>query len=241
MRHAAEASPARHILTFGEHGEADARLHSYAETHDGSETTAVILGRRCPFALGAPGRHLALNALAVLLAAKAAGIDLDEATASLGRFTAGAGRGARSTLQATDGPFVLIDESYNANPASMRAALALLGSAQPAGDGRRIAVLGDMRELGPDGAKLHEALREDLLKASVDLVFAAGPLSRVLFGSLPAERRGLWGEAAADIESPLADIIRAGDVVMVKGSNGSRMGPLVAALKERFRAAQAGR
>ena len=123
----------------------------------------------------------------------------------------------------------------------MRAALALLGSTQPSGEGRRIAVLGDMRELGPDGPALHEALRDDILKESVDLVFAAGPLSQVLFRSLPAERRGLWGEAAPDIEGPVADSIRAGDVVMVKGSNGSRMGPLVAALKERFRVASAAR
>ena len=241
LRAAAEASPARHILTFGEHPEADARLDAYADAHDGSEASAVILGRRIRFALGAPGRHLALNALAVLLAAKAAGIDLDEAAASLGRFTPGAGRGARSTLEAKDGTFTLIDESYNANPASMRAALALLGAAQPFGDGRRIAVLGDMRELGPDAPDLHEALREHILKERVDLVFAAGPLSQVLFRSLPADRRGLWGEAAADIESPVADNIRAGDVVMVKGSNGSRMGPLVAALKKRFRVSQASR
>ena len=241
LRAAAEASPARHILTFGQHPEADARLEEYADARDGSEATARILGRRFAFALGAPGRHLALNALAVLLAAKAAGIDLDEAAASLGRFTAGAGRGARSTLKAKNGSFTLIDESYNANPASMRAALALLGATQPSGEGRRIAVLGDMRELGPDGAKLHAALSEDIVKEKVDLVFAAGPLSQVLFRSLPAERRGLWGEVAPDIEGPVADSIRAGDVVMVKGSNGSRMGPLVAALKERFRVASAAR
>ena len=241
LRRAADASPARHLLTFGEHAEADARLERCTPLRDGSDVSARILGRRVDFRLGAPGRHLAVNALAVLLAAKAAGIDVDSAAASLGRFTAGPGRGARSVLRLADGDFTLIDESYNANPTSMRAALALLGSSQPGTGGRRIAVLGDMRELGPDAEGLHEALLPDVVDNAVDLVFAAGPLTHALFRSLPPNLRGLWGESSAAIEGALADGIRAGDVVMVKGSNGSRMGPLVAALKERFRTPPAGR
>ncbi len=241
LRSAADASPARHLLTFGEHAEADARLERCTPLRDGSDVSARILGRRVDFRLGAPGRHLAVNALAVLLAAKAAGIDVDSAAASLGRFTAGPGRGARSVLHLADGDFTLIDESYNANPTSMRAALALLGSSQPGTGGRRIAVLGDMRELGPDAEGLHEALLPDVVDNAVDLVFAAGPLTHALFRSLPPNLRGLWGESSAAIEGALADGIRAGDVVMVKGSLGSRMGPLVAALKERFRTPPAGR
>ena len=234
LRLRAEASPARHVVTFGEHAESDARLESCVATADGSEISATILGRRIGFRLGAPGRHLALNALAVLLAARAAGVDLDDAAGSLGRFTAGQGRGGRSVLQAADGEFTLIDESYNANPTSMRAALSLLGASTPVRGGRRIAVLGDMRELGPEAEALHQSLRDDILDNAVDLVFAAGPLSHGLFRSLPPAVRGLWGDSAPVIEGPLADSLRAGDVVMVKGSNGSRMGPLVAALKERF-------
>ena len=168
------------------------------------------------------------------MAAKAAGLDLGRAAHSLGRFTAGPGRGARTILATPDGPFTLIDESYNANPTSMRAALALLGASMPTGAGRRIAVLGDMRELGPDAAALHEGLRDDILANAVDLVFAAGPLCRGLFDSLPSSLRGLWGETAPAIEEPLAETVQAGDVVMVKGSNGSRMGPVVAMLKHRF-------
>ncbi len=240
LRRAAEASPARHLLTFGEHPEADARLERCTPTRDGSDILARILGRRVDFRLGAPGRHLAVNALAVLLAAKAAGIDVDSAAASLGRFTAGAGRGARSVLRLADGDFTLIDESYNANPTSMRAALALLGSSQPGSGGRRIAVLGDMLELGPEAKALHEGLVPDVVGA-VDLVFAAGPFSYALFRGLPPDLRGLWGESSAAIEGALADGIRAGDVVMVKGSLGSRMGPIVAALKERFRTPPVGR
>ena len=173
----------------------------------------------------------------MLLAAKAAGIEPAVAALSLGQFTAGQGRGARSLLRAPDGEFTLIDESYNANPASMRAALSLLGATPPAGQGRRIAVVGDMRELGPQAAELHEDLAEDLIDNDVDLLFAAGPLSHRLFSKVPAEAQGLWGETAAAIEGPLAETIRAGDVVMVKGSNASRMGPLVAALKQRFSSA----
>lgn len=237
----AEASPAGHILTFGEHEDADARLDSFATTADGSEISATVLGQRLDLRLAAPGRHLALNAMAVLLAARAAGVELDAAAATLARFTAGQGRGARSALQTPDGPFTLIDESYNANPTSMRAALALLGATAPTGAGRRIAVLGDMRELGPDAAALHEGLHDDILSNAVDLVFAAGPLCRGLFESLPSGLRGLWGETAPVIEEPLAKTVRAGDVVMVKGSNGSRMGPVVAALKDRFGGAPAPR
>ena len=237
LRARAEASPARYVLTFGEHPEADARLESIESEPDGSMVVARIIGQRIAFRLGAPGRHLAVNALGVLLAAQAAGIETHSAAISLGRFSAGQGRGARSVLHAPDGEFTLIDESYNANPTSMRAALALLGSTPPGREGRRIAVVGDMRELGPDAAQLHEALSEDLLDNAVDLLFAAGPLSHGLFSKMPAEAQGLWGETAAAIEEPLAETIRAGDVVMVKGSNASRMGPLVAALKQRFSSA----
>ena len=237
--HRAEASPAGHILTFGEHEEADARLDSFAMTSDGSKISATILGQRLDLDLAAPGRHLAVNAMAVLLAAKAAGVDLEAAASSVARFTAGQGRGARSILRTADGPFTLIDESYNANPTSMRAALSLLRATPPTGDGRRIAVLGDMRELGPDAAALHVGLHDDILSNAVDLVFAAGPLCRDLFENLPSSLQGLWGETAPAIEGPLSETIRAGDVVMVKGSNGSRMGPVVAALKERFGGAPA--
>ena len=148
----------------------------------------------------------------------------------------GQGRGARAALHLPGGDALLIDESYNANPTSMRAALDVLRHTAPSGEGRRVAVIGDMLELGPEAERLHAELLPDFEAAGVDLVFAAGPLSHALFSSLPAPMRGLWAETAAAIEGALADGIRAGDVVMVKGSNGSRMGPLVAGLKDRFRA-----
>ena len=230
----AEASPAGRVLTFGEHPDAHARLDALAMDDAGSDVRATIHGRSLHFRLGAPGRHLAMNALAVLLAADAVGIEPERAAASLGRYAAGAGRGARTMLQAAGGAFTLIDESYNANPASMRAAIALLGATRPGPGGRRIAVIGEMRELGPDAPALHAALAPEFEAQGIDLLFAAGPLARPLYDAMPPATRGLWAETSAAIQAPLDEAVRAGDVVMVKGSNGSRMGPLVAALKARF-------
>ncbi len=233
LRDRAANSPAGAVLTFGEHEDADARLLSFA-AGDKSRIKARIMGREIDYWLAAPGRHMALNSLAVLLAAQASGLDLDEAARALADFDAPAGRGQRAQLFAPNGAFTLIDESYNANPASMRAAMALLGAAELPPLGRRIAAIGDMLELGPEAARLHRAIATDIEANKVDVVFAAGPMMKVLFDALPAERRGAWAETSAGIEAPLIEAIAAGDVVMVKGSNGSRMGPIVAALKSRF-------
>ena len=234
MRAHAEASPARHVLSFGDHDAADASLDTLTPLGDGSLVRATVLGQLVNFHLGAPGRHMALNALAILLAAKASGLDLAEAAASLGRVTAGQGRGQQSRIEVGGGSITLIDESYNANPASMRAALNLLGTAMPGPNGRRIAVLGDMRELGPQAPDLHRGLAEPVRTNAVDLVFAAGPLMRDLVDILPAACRGAWAETADGLVAELLATLRAGDVVMVKGSNASRMGPLVQTLKTHF-------
>jgi UDP-N-acetylmuramoyl-tripeptide--D-alanyl-D-alanine ligase len=132
------------------------------------------------------------------------------------------------------GEALLIDESYNANPASMRAALALLGQAVVGPRGRRIAVLGEMLELGPQGAELHRGLAESAVENSVDLVFCAGPLYRDFWEALPSERRGGYAVTAAALEADVLGALRAGDAVMVKGSLGSKMGPLVKALIRQF-------
>ncbi len=116
----------------------------------------------------------------------------------------------------------------------MRAALALLGATRPGAGGRRIAVIGDMLELGPEGASMHAALAPELEKAKVDLLFGAGPLTRALYDAAPAPLRAAWGERSSEIRDALVGAVRAGDVIMIKGSNGSRMGPLVAALRETF-------
>ena len=137
-------------------------------------------------------------------------------------------------LRGSDGDFILIDESYNANPASMRAALATLAQIEPGFRGRRIAVLGDMLELGSEGPALHRELAEPIQASHVDLVFAAGPLMKNLFGALPRERQGAYAGTSAEIEDAVSGAVRAGDVVMVKGSNGIRMGRIVKALNDRY-------
>jgi UDP-N-acetylmuramoyl-tripeptide--D-alanyl-D-alanine ligase len=132
------------------------------------------------------------------------------------------------------GSALVIDESYNANPASMRAALALLGQAAVGRRGRRIAVLGDMLELGSTGAELHRQLGEPVLAHDIDLVFCAGPLMKALWDALPSERRGGYAENAAALEAQVVAAVGDGDAIMVKGSLGSRMGPIVKALARRY-------
>ena len=129
------------------------------------------------------------------------------------------------------GPFTLIDESYNANPASMRAALEALGQARPEGKGRRIAVIGDMLELGDDSIAMHRGLIEPIKAADVDLVFASGPHMRELFKALPQSLQGAYAETSDELGEALREAVEPGDVVMVKGSLGSRMGPLVDMLR----------
>jgi UDP-N-acetylmuramoyl-tripeptide--D-alanyl-D-alanine ligase len=235
---AARARGAR-VLSFGAGARCEARLLAVAERDGGSRVRARVLGCELDFDLGAPGFHMAENALGALLAAAALGADLAGAAAALAEFAPQKGRGERFTLQSPSGPFTLIDESYNANPASMRAALALLGAAQPGPQGRRIAVIGDMLELGPDGAAMHAALADVLSERRVDLLFGAGPLTRALFDAAPAPMRAAWAERAGDLQGELAKALRGGDVVMVKGSNGSRMGPVAAGIRGQFSSAKA--
>ena len=145
------------------------------------------------------------------------------------------------TLAMPGGEVLLIDESYNANPASMRAAVALLGQAVPGPSGRRIAVLGDMLELGIDGPRLHAELCGAVEAARIDLVYCSGPQMRALWDALPSRVRGSYAETAAVLQPAVLADVRAGDVVMVKGSLGSKMGPIVKALQRMFpRPAEAG-
>ncbi len=228
------------VRTFGVSEGSDAVLVACEETDAGSRVAARVLGRSLRFELGAPGAHMAENALGALLAAEALGADVERSAAALAGFSPPKGRGERMTLAAPGGAITLIDESYNANPASMRAALKLLGAARPGPNGRRVAVIGDMLELGADGAAMHAALAADLGVNEVDLLFGAGPLTRALYDAAPQAQRAAWSERASELAAEVARALRAGDVVMVKGSNGSRMGPLVAALREHFARLAAG-
>jgi UDP-N-acetylmuramoyl-tripeptide--D-alanyl-D-alanine ligase len=219
------------ILRFGQAPGADARLLSIEESATSMRVGADILGHRQNFAIGAAGVHIAQNAMATLLAAAVLGGDLAEAAAALAQFSALKGRGARFVVPVAGGAIEIIDESYNANPASMRAALALLAAAKPGTGGRRIAVLGDMLELGPQSAMLHADLADAIEQAKADLVFACGRDMRALYEVLPPSRRGTWGETSSDIAPQILRSLRAGDEVLIKGSLGSRMAVILDALK----------
>jgi UDP-N-acetylmuramoyl-tripeptide--D-alanyl-D-alanine ligase len=222
------------IVSFGEAKDADARLLDVQLKPEGSEVDADILGERLSYRLGAPGRHLVQNSLAVLAAVKLAGADLAAAARAYADLRAQAGRGGRTVFPRVDGKIAIIDESYNANPASMRAALATLGLTPRKEFKRRVAVLGDMLELGNQGRQLHQQLAEVVDGAGVDVVFACGELMGSLYEALPASRRGAYAKTAEELAPLLAAGVGPGDVIMVKGSLGSRMGPLVEALKRRF-------
>ncbi|GLK70398.1 UDP-N-acetylmuramoylalanyl-D-glutamyl-2,6-diaminopimelate--D-alanyl-D-alanine ligase [Ancylobacter dichloromethanicus] len=232
---AARAAGITNIIGFGEAEDADARLTRVRLQPHMSTAMADIMGQSVSFKVGLPGRHIVQNALAVLAAAKLAGADLCLAALALSSLGPPPGRGVRTPLAVKGGRAMLIDESYNANPASMRAALAVLGTTPVSGRGRRIAVLGDMLELGTRGEAMHRDLVPDT--ASADLVFCAGPLMRALWEALPESRRGAWAPDATALLPRVAENLRGGDAIMVKGSNGSRMGPLVRTLIERFPAA----
>ena len=225
----ATAAMARHlkIVSFGEHEAADARLLSATLDAEASEVKARFSGRNLHYRLGVPGKHLVLNSLAVLAATQALGADLRLAADALGTLAGLAGRGKRMTIAVAGGSATLIDESYNASPAAMRAAFAVLAAARPAGNGRRIAVVGDMRELGPQGPALHRELAAPLVASGVDLVFACGPLMRHLFDALPAALRGAHADTAAALAPLVADALRSGDVITIKGSLGTRMADIV--------------
>ena len=234
LRQKAKEARVGRIVSFGENAEADARVLKFSLHPDCSVVHASVLGEEVTYKLGAPGQHLIWNSLAVLAAAALTGADLALAALALGELKPATGRGTRITLSLPGGTAELIDESYNANPASMRAALALLGQAPLGLRGRRIAVLGDMLELGADGERLHRELAEAVVGNGVDLVLCSGPLMRHLWEALPSERRGGYAETSSALESSVLAEVQPGDAVMVKGSLGSRMGPLVKALERRY-------
>jgi UDP-N-acetylmuramoyl-tripeptide--D-alanyl-D-alanine ligase len=221
-------------LSFGRGADCDAQLLAVEAIDSDSRVRARVLAHELTFELGAPGLHMAQDALGALLTVEALGADLEACAAVLEFFSPQKGRGDRFSLPTPDGPATIIDESYNANPASMRAALALLAAAKPGPQGRRIAVIGDMLELGPKAAAMHAELAADLSANKVDLLFGAGPLTRALYEAAPASMRAAWTERSSELTDKVALTLRGGDIAMVKGSNGSRMGPLVSALRDRF-------
>ncbi|MEI8393764.1 MAG: UDP-N-acetylmuramoylalanyl-D-glutamyl-2,6-diaminopimelate--D-alanyl-D-alanine ligase [Rhodospirillaceae bacterium] len=218
------------LWSFGADAHADARLLDCSVQATSSMVTAQIFGERVQYCVAQPGRHWVTNSLAVLLAVRALGGDLQAAAVTLGHLMPVKGRGTRQRVQAAKGVFTLIDESYNASPASMAAAFQVLAATQPGAGGRRVAVLGDMRELGERSDAFHAGLAEPLVAAGIDLVYCSGPHMNALYRELPPALQGGHAADSAALAPVVTGAVAGGDVILVKGSAGSRMGAVVAAL-----------
>ncbi|MBY0567566.1 MAG: UDP-N-acetylmuramoyl-tripeptide--D-alanyl-D-alanine ligase [Hyphomonadaceae bacterium] len=218
------------LIRFGRGVECEARLLKFDMDETGSNAEAEILGRVIKYRVGVEGAHWALNSVAALAATDVVGGDIEAAAHALEHLRAFDGRGVATRIEAAFGAFMLVDDAYNANPASMAAAFSTLAARKPASGGRRIVALGDMLELGPEERAYHAGLAQPLEQAGVDLVFAAGPRMAALMEALPASRRGGYAENADALIPVIAPALRAGDIVLVKGSNGSKMSRVVAVL-----------
>ena len=221
-----------HIIGFGAHPEADARLVECDFQPLFSHITAKVSGITVSYRLDMPGRHWAINSLAVLAAVDALHGDVKETAETLSTLKAIEGRGCHYCLSTPSGDFYLFDESYNASLASMRAAISVLSRTPPKGTGRRIAVLGDMLELGEHSAPMHACLARDLERAKINLVFTAGKEMEHLRNALPVEMCGGHAANAAALAPMVKAALKPGDVITVKGSYSSRMRDVVAALKD---------
>ncbi len=227
---AAGAAGIATIQSFGRHIESDARLLDCGTDPASTAVLALVHDHAIAYRLGVAGLHWAVNSLAVLLTVEALGGDVERAAAALKAMVPPKGRGERRTVAIGGGSFELIDESYNASPVSMRAAIATLAAAKPAKGARRIAVLGDMLELGEQAEASHAGLADVVATWGIDLVFTAGPLMQALHDRLAPGRRGGHAADSTAVAPLVREAVRPGDVVMVKGSAGSRMGRVVKTL-----------
>ncbi|MBX9616808.1 MAG: UDP-N-acetylmuramoyl-tripeptide--D-alanyl-D-alanine ligase [Caulobacteraceae bacterium] len=230
LLHQAALHVGARVATFGSEPFHDARLIDFAPGPDGARVTAEVWGRTHVFPLKQSGFHWGLNSLAVILMLDALDVPVETALAALAEFEPLKGRGETRTVHLPRGAFTLIDESYNANPLSMKAGFLSLGARPVERGGRRVVVLTDMLELGDQSDALHAGLAAAIEAAAIDTVHAAGPQMRHLFEAVSPERRGIWAETAADLAARAADLAGPNDIVMVKGSNGSKASLVAAAL-----------
>lgn len=234
LEQAALAQGVENIHSFGQHAKAEFRLAEFDGAAELSTVWVSFGGETREVTIGAPGRHLAENAMAVLAAVSLVGADVDAAIEAFASLSAVKGRGQRHRLRMPEGALTLIDESYNANPASMRAAIAVLASAQPGEDGRRIAVLGDMLEMGEFAPSVHAELAGPLLASGIEHVWLAGPEMVALRDALPETVHVVYFETTDELVNLVTAEVRAGDVVMVKSSLGIGFGKIVAALLDKY-------
>lgn len=219
------------VVTFGSAAEHDARLIDFRAEGEGARLIAEVWGRTHVFTLRQSGFHWGLNSLAVILMLDALDVPVELALQALADFQPLSGRGQSRTVRIAGGAFTLIDESYNANPLSMAAGFTNL-AARDVGRGRRVLVLSDMLELGDQSRALHQGLAAAIDAAGLDVVHAAGPEMRAMYEALRPERRGVWAATAAELAEQVETLVQPGDLVMVKGSNGSRASLVAAALAD---------
>ncbi len=230
-----------HGIAFGEHG-FDWKLKELTIQGDTTIVQAEFDDKPILFKLPTPGRHFAMNGLGALAIVQAIGADLAQAIAVLGRWTPYKGRGQREVIQLdpveAQERLSLIDDSYNANPTSVAASLEVLAGATTTdgvgriGKGRRIAFLGDMKELGEDAVALHAGIAHLEATQKLDVVHCVGPLMRALYELLPEQQRGDWFETSQEMCDGLRHRIDAGDVVLAKGSLSMKLGLIVDAIRK---------
>ena len=229
---AAKAKGIKKILSFGKDSKADARLIDVVALPGGNSVRAIVQGNKISYRIGAAGAHVALNSLGALLACVVASGKTEEGAAALTHYAPPKGRGATQAVSLPNGDcFTLIDESYNASPASVRAALCVLADCVPVKSGRRLLVLGDMGELGETSPALHTALVPAIINAGIDSVFCCGEMMRHLYDVLPEALRGAYAPNSAALALLVAQDICADDVVSVKGSNSMKLSLVIDALK----------
>jgi UDP-N-acetylmuramoyl-tripeptide--D-alanyl-D-alanine ligase len=216
------------IVTFGVEQQADVRVCSFETGPEGSNGIMDVFGEQHSFSMQVSGSHWANNAAAAVAAALFCGVDRVDAVSALSHLAPLPGRGGAYTIAIAGGQVTLLDDAYNANPVSMAAALDTLGK-WPAK--RKIAVLGDMLELGEHARRYHEALAWNIEQAGIDQIFCTGPLMQYLYKSLPAKRQGGWFEHTDDLTHALREHLVPSDTVLLKGSNGSHIHQIVSTLK----------
>ncbi len=234
LERAAQAVGVSHIHSFGADPASEFRLMDFLPSAEGGLLRAAVGGQTLEVPMGAPGRHIAENAVAVLGAVHLAGGDIEKAMGGLATMQAEKGRGRRYRLAKDGGWFTLIDESYNANPTSMRAAISLLRDAEPHGAGRRIAVLGDMLEMGEHSPEVHAGLAAPLMEAGINDIWLGGPDMASLRAALPEGVNREYRGTADELARYALDAVRAGDVLVVKSSKGTGFSRIVAALLDKY-------
>lgn len=238
----AATAQAETLISFGESEGCEYRLASVVIGDATTVAQAQVASDALLFKVPAPGRHYAMNGLGALAVADQLGLDRAISIADLGQWIPGAGRGQREVIsldRADTRPTIeLIDDAYNANPASLGAALEVLAAAKVTHDvgriteGRRIAYLGDMKELGENEADIHRALKDHPSISQIHRVHCVGPLMKSLHEALPEHQRGRWTETSKEMAEGVARDLDAGDVILAKGSLSMGLARVVDAIRK---------